>query len=93
MIFQGSRYANADVLPIAAPDGTYRSTIVPAPETSPSKATRHRVVQGDRMDTLAFTAYGDPTLWWVIADANPLLFYPDLLVPGSVILVPVTVGT
>ena len=27
-------------------------------------------VFGDRLDTLAFKAYGDVTMWWIIAKAN-----------------------
>ena len=28
--------------------------------------------EGDRLDNLAYTHYGDNTLWWVIAKANGL---------------------
>ena len=28
--------------------------------------------QGDYLDALAYTYYGDPTLWWIIALANNL---------------------
>jgi nucleoid-associated protein YgaU len=34
----------------------------------------HMVIQGDRLDLLAFRYYGDPTKWWIIADANRSLF-------------------
>jgi hypothetical protein len=39
------------------------------------------VNQGDRYDTLALTYYGDVSLWWVIARANPTQS-PDSLVPN-----------
>ena len=29
-----------------------------------------RPVDGNRLDNLAFSYYGDPTLWWIIAKAN-----------------------
>jgi nucleoid-associated protein YgaU len=32
----------------------------------------HVIVAGDRLDRLAQEYYGDPRLWWVIAQANPL---------------------
>lgn len=37
--------------------------------------------RGDRYDTLALTYYGDVSLWWVIARANPTQS-PDSLVPN-----------
>lgn len=91
MIFEGSRYEDADVVPTEGADGVYRATIFPTRTVAPPTAfTRHRVVQGDRLDVLAETAYADPELWWVIADANPELLDPDDLKPGTVIRVPVT---
>lgn len=30
----------------------------------------HAVVGGDRLDLIAYTALGDPQLWWQLADAN-----------------------
>jgi nucleoid-associated protein YgaU len=36
------------------------------------------VAQGDRLDTLSAAAYGDPELFWRIADANEA-FDPDEL--------------
>lgn len=38
---------------------------------------------GDYLDTLAYTYYGDPTLWFVIAMANPVLGKGRLSVPGG----------
>ena len=46
---------------------------------------------GDRLDNLAYTHYGDNTLWWVIAKANGLrgimALKPStpLRIPGNVI--------
>ncbi len=40
----------------------------------------HMVVSGDRLDRLAHHYYGDPRLWWIIAQANPGYLTPtDLL--------------
>jgi nucleoid-associated protein YgaU len=47
--------------------------------------------EGDRLDNLAYTHYGDNTLWWVIAKANGLrgkiALKPatPLRIPGNVI--------
>jgi phage tail protein X len=36
---------------------------------------------GDRLDILASNYYGDSSMWWVIASANPLLKRDTLTVP------------
>jgi len=44
---------------------------------------------GERLDLLAFKYYGDATLWWVIAAANPDLRKDSLyLQPGVQVRVP-----
>ena len=40
----------------------------------------HQLQPGDRLDTLAQAYYGDPRLWWAIAQANPDAFFPADLV-------------
>ena len=47
--------------------------------------------EGDRLDNLAYTHYGDNTLWWIIAKANgirgKIALEPGipLRIPGNVI--------
>lgn len=43
---------------------------------------------GDTMESLAVMAYGDPSLYWRIADMNPQIQYPDDLGIGSIIRLP-----
>jgi nucleoid-associated protein YgaU len=47
---------------------------------------------GDRLDSLAFSYYNDPTLWWIIAMANNNAtkgaLYPA---PGTQLRIPVNV--
>ena len=89
-IFEQSRYETADVVPIADSTGVFYATVVPTRTIyPPASYTRHLVKQGDRFDILAFTAYGDAEFWWVIADANPQVLYPDDLMPGSVLKIPI----
>lgn len=46
---------------------------------------------GERLDLLAFKYYGDATLWWVIAAANPDLRKDSLyLQPGVQVRIPIT---
>jgi phage tail protein X len=48
---------------------------------------------GDRLDSLAYTYYGDPTLWWVIAMANNNItkgaLYPQ---PGTQLRIPLDIN-
>jgi nucleoid-associated protein YgaU len=49
---------------------------------------------GDRLDSLAFSYYNDPTLWWVIAMANNNAtkgaLYPE---PGTQLRIPTDLNT
>jgi nucleoid-associated protein YgaU len=54
----------------------------------PLKVLTHIVKEGDRLDLLAYTYYGDPTKFWFICDANQEMFPSDLLVPGRRIVIP-----
>lgn len=44
-----------------------------------------RVRPGDRLDSIAAAALGDPEAWWRIADANPALDPAELEAPGRVL--------
>ncbi len=48
----------------------------------------HTVTAEDRIDRLAYTAYGDHRLWWVIAQANDFESAWTGLAPGSTIRIP-----
>lgn len=47
----------------------------------------HQVVEGDRIDMLAYHYLGDPILWWVICDFNDIAFPLDLAV-GATLRIP-----
>jgi len=40
--------------------------------------------QGDRYDVLALNYYGDSSLWWIIASANPNIDLMTLVIPEGV---------
>lgn len=57
---------------------------------------QHLVSQGDRLDQLAYTYYGQPLNWWHISDANPGIESPLALLgddPVTTIRLPVTSAT
>lgn len=88
MIFEDSRYDTAALVPIADSEGVYRATVIPRRTVTVQEYTVYQVQAGDRLDLLAFQAYGDPEFWWKIADANPQLVIPDELTPGMLLHIP-----
>lgn len=89
MIIGGSRYQNSPVVTVVKGSQDV-SVIVPSEQVPFSfNYISHMVAQGDRIDNISFQYYGDPTLWWRVADANPEVMYYDSLVTGSILRIPV----
>lgn len=49
--------------------------------------------EGDYLDTLAYTYYSDPTLWWVIALANNLGKGRMSVPPGLQLRIPTNINS
>jgi hypothetical protein len=47
----------------------------------------HTVVEGDRIDLLAYKYFGRVELWWIICDYNDI-FFPLDIEPGTVLRLP-----
>jgi nucleoid-associated protein YgaU len=62
----------------------YRRFNVP----SNTRYNLYTIVEGDRLDTLAYKLYGDPYKWHNLLDLNPDIHDGWELVPGTVIRVP-----
>jgi nucleoid-associated protein YgaU len=89
MITPGSRYVNAVVIQVDTGSKLLWAVYPTAKITRKVLAFRYQTaIQGDRFDTLAYREYGDPLLWWVLAQANPEIFYPDEIPVGTVIRIP-----
>lgn len=88
-IANNSRYQGQPVLhvPIDAAGHTNKAVFRPS-LTIPRGYFYYQVKLGDRFDILANRFLGQPTLWWILADANPEVTYPDVLIPGSTIRIP-----
>jgi nucleoid-associated protein YgaU len=87
--FKGSRYAKVgEVETTDALGRTIRYKRTRFIDQPPVLGT-HLVVDGDRLDLLAFSAYGDVERWWAIADLNVALRASDVLdESGRVIRMP-----
>jgi hypothetical protein len=92
-----SRYANVGQAIWTAPDGSQvpylLRRLLPAPG-SLATAGLHQVRPGERVDTIANAALGDPTVSWLLGDAN-LAMRPTQLTqePGRVLVIPLPAGT
>lgn len=53
-----------------------------------SKATYYTVVDGDTIDGIAYTQYGNPQLWWAIMDANPSFQSEIEIKAGDILTIP-----
>lgn len=85
-----SRYADNSVTPIIDAHSITRPTIIINPPTQIKtySISTYTWQNGDRIDYLAFSAYGDETQWWRIADANPEILFWSTLLNGTQIRVP-----
>jgi nucleoid-associated protein YgaU len=89
MFFKGSRYERVkDYVALDARGNRNRVKRTRRIPQQPKKAVTYIVKEGDRLDLLAYTYYGDPTKFWLICDANQAMFPTDLLVPGKKIIIP-----
>ncbi len=89
MFFQGSRYEKVKTNEFTNANGRvigYKRVRF-IPETPATN--QHTVVQGERLDLIAYQYYRDPELFWRICDANRAML-PDKLVAvvGRRILIP-----
>lgn len=85
-VANNSRYSLNKLLPITDAVGTTRTTIIiEPPDQSDINFSTYTWREGDQIEYLAWSAYGDEEAWWVIADANPeIMFWNDLAIGTNV---------
>ena len=88
-ISASSRYATSQIIALQKNGQVINVIVLNQPQTQTVTYVSHMVTATDRLDLLANQYYGDPTQWWVIANANPEL-NPDWtnIEPGTVIRIP-----
>lgn len=93
-IAANSRYVTNTLLTVDV-DGTSIQVILPNnPVATTISYMTHIVAAHETVDNLAFQYYGDPTQWWVIANANPsIIDWNTALAPGTTIRIPVSAST
>jgi hypothetical protein len=92
VFFKGSRYAKVPRLTYVDASGrvvTYTTTRL-IPDAPP--VAGHRVVDGDRLDRIAWDQFRDAERYWRICDANDALWPDDVLQEGVIIDIPAADG-
>jgi hypothetical protein len=90
MIAISSRYAQSTVVIANDLAGKDIQAIVPSVQSAYSFSySFYLLKQFDTLPNLAYDNYGDPTLWYLIADANPEILLWDVTTAGTIIRIPV----
>lgn len=89
-LFRGSRYRFSETIQVYDSDGNVNGVYV-LRETRmivPDGSLPYTIQARDTLESLAFKHYGDSNKWYVIADANPQVFWPLDLDTGTLIYIP-----
>ncbi len=78
-----NRYQNIPVIKSATGKQIYATSRYPEIPLSENDIYVY-ASQGDRYDLLALNYYGDSSLWWIIASANPNIDLMTLVIPEGV---------
>lgn len=89
-IFVGSRYEDDPVDRVRTADGSFVPSVyhAPPPRVQGFRFGVYVTGYNERLDSLAARFYDDAELSWVIANANPEVFYPDMIPEGTVLRIP-----
>lgn len=89
MISARSRYTSSVISVVEDPSRGSVITVEPREqETQVFNFTYLVLEMEDRLDLIAYRVYGDATLWWRIADANPEILDWAEVQPGTVLRIP-----
>lgn len=90
MINSNSRYAQSTLATMNY-EGQDVAVIVPGQQSAYTfNFIWYQITALDRMDSLAYSFFLDPTQWWRIADANPEIMNWNTVPVGTIIRIPVT---
>lgn len=89
MFLKNSRYADLPTVAVPNPHGDGQVAIVKLRRLPKTQGEPRAVRAPDQLDAMAEAAYGDPTRYWHIADANTEIEAAELTRrPGRVVDVP-----
>jgi hypothetical protein len=87
MIYVDSRYADGNVISIETNAGPSIAVLREFP-TDSSRFYSYVWKEKDRIDLVANSLLGSPSLWWEIMDFNPEIINPFSIPVGSVLRIP-----
>ena len=92
MFFKGSRYAKVPRLTYV--DASGRAVTYTARRLIPDTpaVAGHRVVEGDRLDRVAWDQFRDAERYWRVCDANEVMWPDDVLEEGTIVDIPTAEG-
>ncbi len=92
MFFKGSRYEKVPTRSLTDSEG-HAIAFVGTRFIPPTPASvGHQVVDGERLDLIAWQHFRDPQRFWRICDANLALWPDDLLEEAAVLRIPEAEG-
>jgi hypothetical protein len=87
MIYVDSRYADGNIISLETSKGSSIAVLREFPNQS-SGFSSYVWREKDRIDTVANTLLGSPSLWWRIMDFNPEVINPFVISVGTVLRIP-----
>jgi hypothetical protein len=87
MIYVDSRYADGNVISIEENSGPSIAVLRQFPDDV-SRFYGYVWKEKDRIDLVANTTLGSPSLWWKIMDFNPEVINPFSIPVGTVLRIP-----
>lgn len=79
---------NSRYIPIITHDGTTIYTIANRKKLNLKTFSIHTATEGDTFSILAKKYLGDEYLYWMVADVNPQVKFPDSITIGTQIRIP-----
>jgi len=90
-----SRYSFAGQIDIngipAIKTNLFSSRVFRGVESGAIKCNTHILEEGERLDTLSYTIYGDSSYWWVIAAASGIGWSLQVP-PGTFLRIPINMS-
>lgn len=87
-ISSGSRYANNKIVSVPVKGKSRPTIVIEPPGEQRIQYSTYTWQDGDQIEYLSWSAYGDEEAWWIIADANPEIMFWNDLPRGTEVRVP-----
>lgn len=87
-IYQGSRYEDSPVVSVRKTEESWVPTVFRPTGSLLSTRGEIHTVEGETLQHLAARFFNDAEKWWILADVNPQILYPDDIPAGTVLRIP-----